>query len=372
MKIGIDARFMTHPQRGGFKAYTRSVIYSLAEVDTVNEYILYTDRPDARYWHLPSNFTVKAVQSPNAIIREQIALPRAMKEDGVDLAHFTCNTAPIASDIRTVVTIHDTIPLRDGRRFIGGQGIKQAMLGAYWRRVMPRAIQRARTIITCTQFVLDDLQSMFGLPTERFHIVPNETNPIFNLQASGTPPDAIAPGMQFVMAFASADGRKNHPASIMAHQAVMREFPELKLALVCSHPDVRTEIGRTAREGVLPLGPVSIDELIWLYRNARALIFPSFDEGFGLPPLEAMACGLPVIASNKGSLPEVTGGCAVIVDPAVPGSITDALRRMMVDEAFRQGLISKGVQHARKYSRANMGNQLVAAYTKSMPGEVRI
>jgi glycosyltransferase involved in cell wall biosynthesis len=182
------------------------------------------------------------------------------------------------------------------------------------------------------------------------------------------PPAGIAPGSSFILAFASADGRKNHATAIEAYDVLAPEFPNLKLALVCSHPQVRDGIKRPHDSGVIPVGPVSLQELIWLYRNALALVFPSFDEGFGLPPLEAMACGTPVVVSKAGSLPEVVGDCAVFADPCDAAAVAEGLKLVLTDGHLRSGLVSAGREHAARFSRENTGRELIAAYSQAASG----
>jgi len=361
VRIGIDARFLTHPQRGGFKAYTHSVVAALALVDRENSYILYTDRECAEDLALPSNFKVKPVHGIHPIIREQALLPAAMSRDGVHLAHYLCNTAPVFPLVPMAVTIHDTIPLRPGK-FEGGQDLHTRMLHMYWKSVMPVAARKSVVVITNSDYVLRDLGGMFALPSYRFCVVPLEVNPVFSPGAFGTPPCGVPPGGRYIMAFASRDGRKNHQTAMDAHAMLLPKFPDLKLVLVCSHPGVKEKV--EGGDGVLPVGPVSTEELIWLYRNACALMFPSFDEGFGLPPVEAMACGTPVIASNAGSLPEVTGGCACLADPLDAKGFAEGIRLVLEDDAVRDKMVEMGLLHVKRYSRESMGRELVAAYQR--------
>jgi alpha-1,3-rhamnosyl/mannosyltransferase len=211
---------------------------------------------------------------------------------------------------------------------------------------------------------------MFALASYRFCVVPLEVNPVFSPQAHGTAPRGMEPGDSYIMAFASRDGRKNHKTAMEAHAALLPRFPDLKLALVCSHPGVKEKV--EGGEGVLPLGPVSMEELIWLYRNARALVFPSFDEGFGLPPVEAMACGTPVIASNAGSLPEVTGGCACLAEPLDVKGFAEGIRLVLEDDAVRGKMVEMGLRHVKRYARESMGRELAAAYQRVVLDKKRV
>lgn len=364
MRIGIDARFLTHPQRGGFKTYTHSVVESLAQEDRDNEYILYIDR-SAETITLPSNFKVEPIGG-QAVVREQISLPSAMRRDGIDLAHYLNNTAAINPRCRMVVSMQDAIPLRDTAKFSGEQDFKHRMLARYWRAVMPLAARSASLIVTDSEFTKRDLQSILKLPEDKTHVVPLAVNEVFSPDAVGERPRDVQPGAQFLLAFASADGRKNEGTAIQAHRAVVHLFPSLKLVVVCAHPDVKARIADDSGDGVVALGPVSTDELIWLYLNAVALIFPSFDEGFGLPPIEAMACGTPVIASTGGSIPEITGGCALLAGPKDVLSFAQHIRTIVENEEIRNNLSAKGLVNAGKYTKEAVGKALIAAYEAAM------
>lgn len=368
MKVGIDARFLTHPQRGGFKTYTNSVVSSLVQSGSDCRFVLYTDRPLRRNTPLPANFSVSPVSGRNAVIREQLLLPAVMERDEIDAAHFPCNTAPILFHRTMVVTIHDTIALREKPDRSTCMNRRQRLLRSYWRAVIPRCARRADLVIADSGYVRDDLQARLGIPAEKLRVVPLPIDPAFSVESRCCPPEAIAPGSSFILAFASADGRKNHATTIEAYDAVTSEFPHLKLALVCSHPQLRDGISRPHGSGVIPIGPVSFQELVWLYRNALALVFPSFDEGFGLPPLEAMACGTPVVVSKAGSLPEVVGDCAIFADPCDAPAVAEALKLVLRDDNLRSGLVSAGRERAARFSRENVGRELIAAYSQAARG----
>jgi glycosyltransferase involved in cell wall biosynthesis len=360
MRVGIDARFLTHPQRGGFKSYTRTVISALAQTGGGHEFVLYADRPPQSTPDLPPNLRVRTVTGGNAIMREQFVLPMAMLRDGIDVAHYLCNTGPIVLGPRMVVTIHDTIPLRDGKDDRRRTNRKQRLLKSYWRSVIPRTARAADLIVADSCYVRDDLCERFGIGGDRLRVVPIAIDPVYLGESSGAPPAGIDPGTPFLLAFGSADGRKNHVSAIQAFDSVVPEFPSLRLVLVCSHPGVRDAV--PPAEHVIIVGPVSSDELLWLYRNATALVFPSFDEGFGLPPLESMACGTPVVASTAGSVPEVVGENGIFVDPASVADIAEGMRRLVADSSLQYRLSVCGRRHASNFSLKRMGADLVSVY----------
>jgi alpha-1,3-rhamnosyl/mannosyltransferase len=341
------------------------VVSALADTDGDNRYMLYTDRPSDDLRGLPANFSVRPVTGPNAVLREQVILPLVMQRDSLDIAHFPCNTTPVLFGPPMVVTIHDAIPLHRNDNHATHLSPKQRLLHAYWRAVMPRGTHRARLVVTDSRYALADLRVSLGIPLERMRVVPLAVDPVFTAESFCEPPEGMRAGDRFILAFASPDGRKNHVGAIEAFREIVGEYGDLSLVLVCSHSGVRAHLEHTCHDGVRPVGPISTRDLVWLYRNALALVFPSFGEGFGLPPVEAMACGTPVIASSAGSIPEILGDCAVTVDPRDSGSIARGIRSVLSDPALREDLKSRGLANADRFSRHSMGLALTAAYAEA-------
>ncbi len=379
MKIGIDARFLTHPQRGGFKTYTSSLVSALARASADldgHRFILYTDRDADVPIDLPSNFRLCPVGG-SFPLREQVFLPLRMMADGIDVAHFPCNTAPIKYRRPMVVTIHDAIAVR--RREIGGLSAKGKALHAYWRLVIPKSAEKASLVITDSKAAAADLRVMLDIPLSRMRVVYLGIDPGFCTDnglrgAPGIGPrsDAsdpirvdpvpgIEPHERFLLGFAAVDGRKNEAGVMAAFRLISDEFPGLRLALVCSTPETRSRIREFGHPRILPVGPLPVEQLRWLYRHARALVFPSLDEGFGLPPLEAMASGTPVVASRRGSLGEVLGDCAVFVEPSDEQSIAQGIRTILNDEVNHR-LRSAGLDHVEQFTWERMAQDTMRIY----------
>jgi glycosyltransferase involved in cell wall biosynthesis len=270
-----------------------------------------------------------------------------------------------------VVTVHDMIALYGSKNRTGTLDTHHRTLRAYWRTVIPRAARASQLIVTSSDFALTDIAATLKLPRSKFRVAFIAVGRSFNATAEGARPAAITAHDQFVMSFAATDGRKNHPTTMESFRRVREEFPELKLVLVCSHQNMREQLLESPEERVLPVGPVSLTELVWLYRNAQVMVFPSLDEGFGLPPVEALACGTPVIASNSGSLPEVLGQAAQLTDPKDVEGIAGNMRRILLDPALRKTLSSQGLEHAKEFTHEAMGRTLVEVYREASAAERR-
>jgi glycosyltransferase involved in cell wall biosynthesis len=367
MKIGIDARFLTHPQEGGFKTYTQNLVYGLSLLDDRNDYTLYTDRPGDEEVYSHGRMRVKPVIGP-APIREQVLLPVAMAKDHIDIAHFPCNTAPVMHFCRMALTIHDLIPCQ--RRQTGSR--KSRALAAYWRTVMPRAAQAADKIITISESSKSDICNLLKAPENKIAVVPTGLHPDF--MPVDDPEEAKLvqgrlnlPG-RFILGFASSDPRKNCEGLLRAAGLAADRLGEMEIVLVCSSPEARDMALDVARLMAGPslkmtlLDPVTRRDLVVIYNLAEALVFPSFYEGFGLPVIEAMACGTPVVTSNVSSLPEVAGDAALLTDPNDPESIAEAMVRIVKDEALKTELIRRGAARASEYNWSRTAMETIAVY----------
>jgi glycosyltransferase involved in cell wall biosynthesis len=384
MRIGIDARFLTHPQPGGFKTYTEQLIWALLEVDPENEYVLYVDRPSdsPAIAPLAPNATVRVVPGTAPFIgmpwREQIGLTMQAKRDQIDVLHALCLTAPVNAPCPLVVTIHDTIWMSP-RRFSQQQKRgKCSLMDVYYRYVPQIVARRASAVITVSHDARAAIVQHLGIPAHRVFVTYEAAAPIYRTLDRSRAIDAVQQRFgldaDFILALGSADPRKNISTLLRAY-ALLPERLRVNhnLAIVWTHPLLADSILAEARangiEGQLRfLQRVSNDDLVNLYNAAGLFVFPSRYEGFGLPILEAMACGAPVVASNNSSIPEVAGNAALLVDAESPSSIAHAMERVFSDESLRDELIARGVQRGASFSWQRCARETVAVYQKCYSG----
>ncbi|MBI2843217.1 MAG: glycosyltransferase family 4 protein [Armatimonadetes bacterium] len=369
MRIGIDARFLTHPQDGGFKTYTENIVHGLASLDRDNEYVLYTDRR-ARIDVAGDNFEIKIVGGP-AMLREQVFLPAIVERDDLDAVHFPCNTGPVLQPCAMVLTIHDIIPcLR--KAWTAGGGLKQRALSRYWQTVIPAAARKARRVITISQSSKSDICGYLGVPEDKITVIPTGLHPDFRVMTSTVASQRVRHTYQlpdrFILGFVSSDPRKNAGVLIHAARIVMDRMRGTGLVLVCSSDRAqKLAVEHAMRYRPWPALPVLLDplprqDLVVIYNMAEALAFPSLYEGFGLPVIEAMACGTPVVTSNVSSLPEVAGDGAVLVNPNDPGAVADGLIAVLADTALRESLVQRGLERARLFNWRRTVEETIAVY----------
>ncbi|MBV9848274.1 MAG: glycosyltransferase family 4 protein [Armatimonadetes bacterium] len=374
MRIGIDARFLTHPQAGGFKTYTQNLVAALSQADQDNEYRLYVDREPSAPLSYGPNFQVRVVAGTLPLVdmvwREQVGLPRRASCDRLDLFHATSLTAPLRLPCPAVVTIHDMLWRRDLPSHPALN--KHAIMDWYYRHVPERAARTAGAVVTVSQSARDSIVRGLGLPPERVHVTHEAAGPRFRPVADA---DALArvrlkydlPG-PFLLAMGSADPRKNVAGLLRAYAALPPARQELcPLAVVWANPhlapslaDLAATLGVGARLRFLQ--GVEDADLVLLYNAATLFVFPSHHEGFGLPLLEAMACGTPVVAADNSSLPEIAGDAALLIDSHDDAALTAALARALADPDLRADMAAKGRAQAARFSWARCARDTVAVY----------
>lgn len=327
----------------------------LARIDTDSEYILLC-RPDD-HQHVKSlgkNFQPVLDTSSQYSIREQLTVPFHVGRAGVDLFHSPHYVLPLLTPSRSIVTIHDCIHL------IFPQYLKQPMAHTYARLMFWTAAHRAKRILTVSEASKSDILRFFGIPSSKVTVIHNAIDERFYLEPNEEDLVRVQERYQlhdpFLMYAGNVKPHKNLERLIDAFVMIRHDgYGDLKLLITGSEISKYTELRRAVHrynlhKHVRFLGYQSEKTLAALYRLASVFVFPSLYEGFGLPPLEAMASGTPVVASNVSSLPEVVGDAAVLVNPYDPRSIAEGIQKVLVDQSLRETLIKKGAIQARSFS----------------------
>jgi glycosyltransferase involved in cell wall biosynthesis len=364
VRVAIDARKL---HDFGIGTYIRNLLRQLARIDRQTDYVLLSPAADRNVAaQLGPNFRTVLEPSPNYSLREQVHVPWVLRRERPDVFHAPHYVLPAAVPCRSVVTIHDCIHL------MFPQYLPNKMAYAYARASMWTAVKRSDRILTVSEASKRDILHFFNVAPEKIVVVYNAIDDHFWL----TPPDEEVARVreryqldhQFILYVGNIKPHKNLVRLIEAFAELRRTgFEELKLLIIGDEisklPSLRRAVhGHKLHKHVRFLGYVSDDTLRVLYRLASLFVFPSLYEGFGLPPLEAMASGTPVVTSNQSSMPEVTGDAAVLVDPYDTGSIVEGMRRVLSDADLAAELRRRGPERAREFSWARSVEQTRTVY----------
>ncbi len=350
--MAIDARKL---HDFGIGTYIRNLLRQLARIDRDTEYVLLcrpTDLDVAA--QLGPNFRAVLEPSPNYSLREQLHVPWVLRRERPDVYHAPHYVLPAGVRCRSVVTIHDCIHL------MFPQYLPNKAAYAYARASMWAAARRSDCILTVSEASKRDILHFFDVPPEKIVVVYNAIDDHFWL----TPPDEDVARVreryqldhEFVLYVGNIKPHKNLVRLIEAFAEFRKTgFEPVKLLIIGDEisklPALRRAVHRhKLHKHVRFLGYLPDRTLAILYRLATVFVFPSLYEGFGLPPLEAMASGTPVVTSNVSSLPEVSGDAAILVDPYDVDSIVDGLRRVVGDRAVAADLRRRGLERAREFS----------------------
>ncbi len=352
MKVAIDARKL---HDFGIGTYIRNLLRHLARIDRENEYVLLCHEPDMGVAaQLGSNFRAVLEASANYSIREQFHVPWVLLREKPDVFHAPHYVLPTAIRCRSVVTIHDCIHL------MFPQYLPNRAAYAYARASMWRAAKHSDRILTVSEASKRDILRFFSVPPDKISVVYNAIDERFWIEPAPEDLARVRERFQldhgFVLYVGTIKPHKNLVRLIEAFAELRTgEFEDLKLLIIGDEisklPSLRRAVhSLKLHKHVRFLGFLPDETLAALYRLAAVFVFPSLYEGFGLPPLEAMASGTPVVTSNVSSLPEVAGDAAVLVDPYDVASIVDGMRRVLTDPVLAGELRRKGLVRARDFS----------------------
>jgi len=364
----------------GVGTYTRNVVRALSRLDQENQYVL-LGPPEkvVEMGPLPSNFRNVRLLDPDTTLKGYRHSRAILKEIHPDLLHIPhLAWAPRKLPCPYVVTVHDVLDHMYRARGLSG------MRRSLHFHLTRRALKNAARIFAVSRFTKSEVEKLFGIPGERIDVVYNAIDERF-LHGHATDADrqVLAERYQVNYPFILYAGRisphKNVVRIIEAFSALKAEldkedkYPDLKLIIIgdelSQNPDLRrTVIRGGVQNDVRFLGFVPIEVLRVFYDMAKIFVFPSLYEGFGLPPLEAMAHGTPVLTSNTSSLPEVVGHAAVLVNPENVFEIMHALHRVLLDQPLREKLKQRCYEQAKKFSWEVAARQILAVY-KQVAGQ---
>lgn len=375
MRVALDARELCVGVSGGLERYTEALVLSLLSSKSDHAVQFYVDRQCEKLSGIPPHQLVFC--GPKSLpIREQFGLPKMLKRDGIDLVHFPVNTAPLRCPVPYVLTLHDTICIeRPYSSILKTGSIKNKAMSVYSRIVPLWAARRARLVFTVSSFSADQISRVTGVPRNTIRVTPQVVNPQFHPMRDSSFRDNILNKLRarrFVVILGSIEPRKNLQRMLSAVARAMEDDQELGLVMTWpSRMDLKgwlLEQKISLPERLLLMQDITDDELIKLYSNADGLLFVSTQEGFGLPVVEAMACGCPVITSNSSCLPETAGGAALLCDAYDQENIHNAVLTLVRDPDLSERQIAAGFERVKPMTTENAGQSLIAEYESVFKG----
>lgn len=365
-KIVIDARIISTTTG----RYVERLVEYLQDVDKKNKYLVLVKKKDLNYWKSKhENFTVIEADFQEFRFSEQIGFLRFLNTLNADLVHFTMPHHPILYRKPFVTTIHDLTmfsPMATPGSTVKSSLSYKLKLPVY-SYVFKRSVRRAKHVITPSKNTKVELiKKVSRLDPEKVTITYESADKI---SANAEPIEKLE-GKDFLFFVGRAWPYKNIKTLIDGYTIAKKEHPELQLALAGKKESFYDELKAYAEnkgsKDVHFLGFVNKGELRWLYENTTAYVFPSFAEGFGLPGLEAMKQGTPVLSSNYTCLPEIYGEGALYFDPTNPGQLAGLVSKLITHPDLRKQLIKDGEKQTEKYSWAKMAKQTHRIYMDAL------
>jgi glycosyltransferase involved in cell wall biosynthesis len=367
MKIGIEAQRIFRKNKHGMDYVVLQEIKELQKIDTVNEYFIFVKPGEDRCLEETPNFHIIELKCPSYPLWEQIALPIAAKKHKVDILHCTSNTAPIWCSTPMMLTLHDIIFLEP--RDKNNKSLYQNMGWLYRRIVVPKILNKCKRIITVSNFELNNIISKLNIPKQQMAMVYNGYNnwfrPIENVE-DVTSKYIDKTGYFFFLG--NTDPKKNTERTLIAYSKYLK-MSEVKRKLLIA--DLKSQhleeiISRKGlediKDNVVLTGYVVNSDLPYIYNGAFTFLYTSLRESFGIPLLEGMACGTPVITSNTSSMPEIGGKNAALINPESSDEIAAMMLKIENNSDFRKEIISNGLERAKLFSWKNTATKLLKLY----------
>ena len=367
MRIGIEAQRIFRKNKHGMDYVVLQEIKELQMMDTKNEYFVFVAPGEDRCLEDSKNVHIIEIGGNFYPLWEQFTLPRAAKELDLDILHCTSNTAPIKCKIPLILTLHDIIFLEP--RDKNNKSLYQNMGWLYRRLVVPKILKKCKKIITVSNFEKQNIMTKLGIPEERMAMIYNGYNEWFR------PAQDIQytyqkyidnPGYFFFLG--NTDPKKNTERTLIAYSKYLEES-DVKRKLLMADLDhdyldgiiERNHIENIRKNVVMP-GYIVNQDLPDIYNSAFAFLYTSLRESFGIPLLEAMACGTPVITSNTSSMPEIGGPNAILINPENPEEIAEMMLKLENEDIFYRKQEQVGLERAKLFSWRHTAEQLLEVY----------
>jgi len=369
MQIGVDAR-LTYYTTAGIGQYTISLLKALADIGSGDDFIVFQSRKAESPLLERSGFRHVGLWTPSHHRLEPYLLSLELLPFSLDLLHSPDFIPPFRGHFRSIITIHDLAFLYYPR-FLTRESAH------YYGRI-DQAVRRAHHVIAVSESTRRDIVNLLGVPDEKITVIHEAADPLYRpldrADALHFVRERFDLPDRFILFVSTIEPRKNVPGLLRAYAQFLEDYKlDVGLVLAGAKGWLHEEVFQLVEELGLQrdcrfLGQVRREDLPYLYNAARCLVHPAFYEGFGLTPLESMACGTPAVVSNVSSLPEVVGDAALLVDPDDEEGLIVALWRLLTDDDLWAELREKGLQRARAFSWEKTARRTLEVYRQVAEG----
>lgn len=374
MKIAIEAQRIFRRKKHGMDFVALETIRRLQAMDRENEYFIMVSPGPDRCLEESPNMHIVEVKCPAYPLWEQVALPLALKKIKPDLLHCTSNTAPVFCSVPLVLTLHDIIFLE--KRSGQNKSAYQKAGRIYRRMVVPRILPHCRRIITVSRFERDRILSALGIPPERITAIHNGFSGHFKKVEDTFPVTSkYLPEKEYIFFLGNTDPKKNTPRTLAAYAMYARATNSPKPLLIAdlgaeTIDAILTENGIQDIRPLLRLpGYIPNTDLPAVYSGASVFLYTSLRESFGIPILEAMACGTPVITSATSAIPEVAGEGAILVNPENTAEIAARITELEQNAAVHASAVGYGLERVKMFSWEKTAAELLDVYRQVYAGK---
>lgn len=370
-RIGFEAQRIFRAKKHGMDFVALELLKALSRLDKDNEYFVYVNEGDDPCFQAGENFHVIVHKAPYPIW-EQMWLPKQAKADHLDILHCTSNTAPVSISVPLLVTLHDVIYLEKNPLFAPGYTPYQRFGNLYRRFVVKYAIPMANRVLTVSNYEVQNVLKFLPQIKNRLFVLYNGVGAHFRKITDPSELEQVRKKYhlpeKFIMFLGNTDPKKNTENTLKAY-AILSKKTAFQYKLLLGDLDQQFVKNILDRNGLPEIfehihftGYIRNTDLPAIITQAEAFLYPSLRESFGIPIIESMACGTPVITSNVTSMPEVAGDSAILVNPEKPEEIADAVLRILNDPSLRTQCINKGIERAKAFNWENSAVQLLQHY----------
>ncbi len=367
MKIAIEAQRIFRTNKHGMDFVILEALKCLRKLDTVNEYFVFVAGGEDRCLEPSSNMHIIELKCPSYPLWEQYALPRAVKKVKADILHCTSNTAPVFCKVPLILTLHDIIFME--KRLHASRSLYQNMGWYYRKLVVPRIIPECRKIITVSEFERGRITQTLGLLPDKVVAIYNGYNLHFKpISDYYGVTKKYLPEKEYLFFLGNTDPKKNTLRTLKAYSIYLKKSEEKLPLLIADLKETVVDI--ILKEGDMENiktylrfgGYIGNSSLPYIYSGAKVFIYTSLRESFGIPVLESMACGTPVVTSDTSAMPEIAGEGAILTDPFDPEAIAGEILKLEQDKRFYDRQVEYGLERVKRFSWERTAEQMLKLY----------